>query len=105
MRFTPLAIAVLMAGCNAPISSTLPQRAAIVRPQSAGLRHAAALVYVGSIAGTIDTFTLIKGQYQQTGQIQDSNGPEGLHTDTLANMKGARSALPRWRALPLESRK
>ncbi|MBV8196897.1 MAG: hypothetical protein JO263_02070 [Candidatus Eremiobacteraeota bacterium] len=86
MRFTPLAIAVLMAGCNAPISSTLPQRAAIVRPQSAGLRHAAALVYVGSIAGTIDTFTLIKGQYQQTGQIQDSNGPEGLHTDTLANL-------------------
>jgi hypothetical protein len=50
------------------------------------LRHAAALVYVGSVGGTIDTFALTKGQYVKTAQISDANGLEGLHADKAANL-------------------
>ena len=50
------------------------------------LKHAGSIVYVGSVGGFIDIFTLVKGQYQKTAQISDTNGPEGIHTDSAANM-------------------
>ncbi|MBV8117846.1 MAG: hypothetical protein JOZ01_07690 [Candidatus Eremiobacteraeota bacterium] len=55
-------------------------------PRVSQLRGASRLLYVGSVNGTIDTFSLVNGQYQKTAQIADSNGPEGLHTDAAANL-------------------
>ena len=92
MHFSRFAIALLLAGCGAATNGALPgvpsndASAYQTTGLSGALRHAAPLLYVGSVGGTIDTFTLVKGQYQKTGQLQDSNGPEGLHTDALANL-------------------
>ncbi|MBV9027668.1 MAG: hypothetical protein JO311_03560 [Candidatus Eremiobacteraeota bacterium] len=92
MHFSRFAIALLLAGCGAATNAALPgvpsndASAYQATGLSGALRHAAPLLYVGSVGGTIDTFTLVKGQYQKTGQLQDSNGPEGLHTDALANL-------------------
>lgn len=92
MRFSRFVIALILAGCGAATNAPLPGvpsgAGSAHRDAGSGgpLRHAAPLLYVGSVGGTIDTFTLVKGQYQQTGQLQDSNGPEGLHTDALANL-------------------
>ncbi len=90
------AIALVLAGCGpaanqAPFyaSPTMRNTAHAMMPsdeKAPPLRHAAALIYVGSVAGTIDTFTLVKGQYQETRQMDDSNGPEGLHTDATATL-------------------
>jgi sugar lactone lactonase YvrE len=50
------------------------------------LKHAASMLYIGSVGGFIDTFTLVKGQYEKTAQLVDYNGPEGIHTDADANL-------------------
>jgi len=77
---------------NGPLSVVPAMRtsggASVIRTTqtSQALRHAGAIVYVGSVGGTIDTFSFVKGQYQKVAQIDDSNGPEGLHTDSAANL-------------------
>ncbi|MBV9233676.1 MAG: hypothetical protein JO030_06510 [Candidatus Eremiobacteraeota bacterium] len=94
MRFMRIIAILTLAGCGAAGTATLPgaptstnaTSATTSHAPSAPLRHAAAVVYVGSEAGTIDTFTLVRGKYRQTRQIVDSNGPQGLHTDSLANL-------------------
>jgi hypothetical protein len=81
--------AITLASCSA---LTMPTPALPVTPsklvalRTKNLKHAASIVYVGSVGGFIDTFTLVKGQYQKTAQISDYNGPEGIHTDADASM-------------------
>lgn len=87
---TAVPAAIAMASCGTPsIAPPLGHSVSSARARAAQpmrLKHAGSIVYVGSVGGFIDVFTLVKGQYQKTMQISDSNGPEGIHTDSAANM-------------------
>jgi hypothetical protein len=48
---------------------------------------AKSLLFVGnSNIGIIDVFVSVDGKYQLQRQIEDPNGPEGLHTDASGNL-------------------
>jgi hypothetical protein len=84
-----LTAAAVLSACGAatiPASVQPPMASKAAVPQALHLKHAGSIVYVGSVGGFIDVFTLVKGQYQKTAQISDDNGPEGIHTDSAGNM-------------------
>lgn len=83
-------LGVVLSACGSATFTPLPVQPAAVAERAAKhplhLKHAGSIVYVGSVGGFIDVFTLVKGQYQRTQRISDYNGPEGIHTDSAGNM-------------------
>ncbi len=84
-RIGAFALAIVSCGC-AGGNRAIPTASAAISAVGAE-PQAKSLLFVGnSNIGRIYVFALVKGQYELQRQIEDSNGPEGLHTDAAGNL-------------------
>jgi hypothetical protein len=81
-------LACILSGCSSFGNAGGSGGVAPPVQQTASIARAAKpLLFVGSSgAGTIDVFSVRNNKYSLEYQIQDDNGPEGLHTDAAGNL-------------------
>jgi hypothetical protein len=83
IRIGALALAVTICGCAGGTRAVPTASSSAFEAQP----KVKSLLFVGnSNIGIIDVFVLVHGRYQLQRQIQDPNGPEGLHTDAAGNL-------------------
>jgi hypothetical protein len=84
-RICGCALTAAIGGCAAG-NRAVPPGPAVVSSVGVPLKVKPLLFVGNSNIGVIDVFVSVGGSYQLQRQIQDPNGPEGLHTDAAGNL-------------------